>query len=299
MPDSSSSNSSEPLPTGPVVLLLLDGWGIAPAGESNIISLAKTPAFANLVKEYPVAALQTGNRSLNARYLTIGAGKEIADETEKADSTLSSVVAAAGLKQKKIVETERLAALTYFFNGRREDRFAGESWQTVSSLAANKSVKPLLALKRTARELVKTLESEDRPAFIAAALPLLDIVAPTGDLKTIRLAAEALDDVLEEIMIALETQEGTMIVTAAGGNAERMFMPGTDLLDASLTANPVPFLICGRRFQGRTIGLEDPMNSDLSLLAPAGTLADIAPTILSLLGLTPPPEMTGADLLAD
>ena len=70
-----------------------------------------------------------------------------------------------------------------------------------------------------------------------------------------------------------------------------------DMPDAARTDNPVPLIIVGKAFKGKTIGLADPLNSDLSLLAPVGTLADVAPTILRILGREAPPEMTGKSLL--
>jgi bisphosphoglycerate-independent phosphoglycerate mutase (AlkP superfamily) len=145
-PDSESSRRPRP-----VVLLLLGGWGIAPATEANAITAAKTPFFSRLVREYPVALLRPGQKSLNARYLTLGTGREFSTENSAVAVTLTSVIAAAGLKQIKITVAERLAALTYFFNGHAENKFSGEDWKIISSLVGRTPAGPLLILKRTVK----------------------------------------------------------------------------------------------------------------------------------------------------
>ena len=291
-----NQETKSPRPT-PVVLLLLDGWGIAPAGEANAIMAAKIPTWSNLIKEYPVATLAAGNKSLNTRYLTIGAGRDISVEDEKINITLTTALAAAGLKQKKIAETERLAALTYFFNGGQESKAAGEDWQIITSAATGKNDKLSLTLKRTVGEIIKTISSNEPPDFIVAVLPYLDLVAARGEFLAVKQAAETVDKNLKKILAAIEAKNGLLIISAAAGNAEKMLNLGTELADTEITANPVPLLIIGKEFKGKTIGLADAMSNDLSLLAPAGTLADIAPTILHILGIEPPLEMSGKSLL--
>lgn len=279
-----------------VVLLLIDGWGVAPANEFNAITLAKTPIFLNLIKEYPVALLGPGTCSWNARYLTIGAGQEITSEDTEPLVTLSTVLAAAKLKQIKIAETERFAALTYFFNGRAEQKLSGEEWKIISSAGGQAAVKPALALQRTVKEIVKTVEADETFDFIVAAMPYLDLVAAASDVAVVKKAVEFLDKSLRPILAAVESKNGVLIISAAGGNVERMHHPGTDLIDNDKTSNPVPVIIIGPEFKGKTIGLADPLNNDLSLLATAGTLADLAPTVLQIMNLDKPIEMTGQGL---
>ncbi len=279
-----------------VVLLLIDGWGVAPANDANAIAAAKTPVFLNFIKEYPVALLSPSSSSWNARYLALGSGQDIQDENTECSTNLSLVISQAGLRQVKIAETERFAALTHFFNTQHEDKYSLEDWKIISSTAKAKIAKPVLTLRKTAKEITKTL-NDGSISFIAAALPCLDLTAAGGDMAQTRKAVEAVDKALKEIYLAVAQKEGVLIITSAGGNAEKMKDIATDLPDAGLTDNPVPFLIIGADYKGKTIGLADPLNNDLSSLTPAGTLADVAPTILKILGLPKSDEMTGISLV--
>jgi bisphosphoglycerate-independent phosphoglycerate mutase (AlkP superfamily) len=291
--------TSEPSPRPrPVVLLLLDGWGIAPASAANLITATPTPTWLSLIKEYPVALLATGAQSLNARYLMIGTGQEQMAEGSGVPVTLTSVVAAANLRQIKIAETERLAALTNIFNGYADTKAAGEDWRIISSEAGDKTVKPLLALKRTVKEICREIDAAQPRDLSVAAVPYLDLVARSGDLAAAKKAVAALDKYLRSIVTAVQAKAGVLIISAAAGNMERIRNLATEMVDTEITANPVPLIIVGAEFVGRTIGLADPLNDDLSLLAPAGTLADLAPTILGIMGLVIPPEMTGKNLLS-
>lgn len=280
-----------------VVLLLLDGWGVAPNTEANAITSAKTPVFLNLIKEYPIAVLRTGPKNWNVRYLTIGTGQEITDENTESVVTLSTVVASAGLKQIKIAETERFAALTHFFNGHAENKAKGEEWKIVSSEAGDKSIKPLLALRRIVKEIIKEINSDDSRDLIVASVPYLDLIALSGNLAEMKKAVEFLDKNLRLIWAAVAAKNGVLLISSAAGNVERASNLATDLVDTDMTDNPVPLIIVGSEFKGKTIGLAEPLNNDLSLLAPSGSLADLAPTILDIMGLAVPPEMTGRSLL--
>ncbi len=279
----------------PVVLLLLDGWGIASANEANAITAAKTPVFLKIVQEYPVAALNPGKLSLNERYLVLGSGQnEITEDT----LGLSAIISKAGLKQLKLAETERFAALTTMFNGRQEDRFSGEDWKIISSAENNHSVKPFLVFKRSVKALLEAINKEDDSyAFIAASLPYLDLTASTGDFSAAKKAVADIDKSLKAILAAVLEKKGLLIISSAAGNAEKMRDFSTDMIDNSITVNPVPFIICSEDYKGKTIGLSDPMNNDLSLLAPAGNFSALAPSILKILGIEQPESMKGKSLI--
>jgi len=280
----------------PVFLLLLDGWGVAPSSEANAIRSAKIPVWLNLIKEYPVGILNPGQETLNARYLTLGTGQALNDENQETELTLTKIISAAGKKQIKITETERLAALTHFFNGHNETKAAGEDWLIVSSEAGDHSLKPALALKRITREVLKTIEQE-KYDFGVVVVPTVDLVAASGDLKAVKKAVEAVDQSLKKIKEAVLNKRGILIVSSAQGNAERIKNLATEFPDKEMTSNPVPLVIVGEEYKGKTIGLTDPVNNDLSLLQPIGDLADLAPTILEILDLKPGESMTGKSLI--
>ena len=280
----------------PVVLLLIDGWGIAPSGEANALSFAKTPVFLNLIKEYPVATLKSLGKNPNLNYLGIGVGRELETDDIEPTRGLTKIISEAGLAQIKISETERFAALTHFLNAHNENKEIAEDWLIVSSQSGSHDNKPVLALRRSIKETIKSIES-GKYDFILTSLPFLDLVASAGNFQEVKKAAEVLDSSLKKILTSVREKNGVLIISAAHGNAERMKNVATDLADNEITGNPVPFIIVGEEFKGRTIGLTDTMDNDLSLLEPAGTLADVAPTILKILGIEKSLEMSGESLI--
>lgn len=297
MTNSTSHNNLDiPSSAGPLVLLLLDGWGVAPLSEANAMTSAKTPYLDDLIKDYPVALLAASHKTINARYLSLGAGSDLNDENFVPPISLTKILAHHNLKQIKITETERLAALTHFFNGHEESRILGEEWDIVSSEAGDHSVKPVLALNRISREVVKALNSE-KYNFLTVAIPTLDLVAASGDFEAVKKVLKSIDQNLRKIIESVLHKNGVLIISSACGNAENMKSMTTELIDKNITANPVPLIIVGRDYKGKTIGLSEPLNNDLSLLAPAGNLGDLAPTILDIMNIDKPVEMTGKSLI--
>ncbi|MFA6417050.1 MAG: hypothetical protein WCW61_02550 [Patescibacteria group bacterium] len=279
-----------------VFLLLLDGWGIAEKNEANAISSARIPNFSKMAKEYPAAILEANALNINARYLILGSGLAVSDETQAVGKDLSSIISDAGLKQLKIFDSERLAALSSFFNGRREERLIGEDWLSISLEDDKQEINVLLALKRIFRESVKAVKSR-KYNFIVAACSALDIMAASGDFAETVKTAEALDKALKSLAAEVLDHQGILIISSSAGNAERLKDMVTDLPDKNITDNPVPLIIIGHDFEGKTIGFKDAPNGDLSLLAPAGSLSDIAPTILNLMGIEKDAGMSGISLV--
>lgn len=281
--------------SGPLVFLLLDGLGIAPASEANALSLSKLSVFNDLVTNYPVALLNVKKKSLNARYLSLGSGHHFTIEEAKADDDLTKIISSAGYKQIKIGETERLAALTYFFNGGREGRLLGEDIKIVSSKPTRDNDENQ-AMSKITKELILALESEQYN-FLTVSLPSLDLAAQTGDLEKIIKTANALDKNLAEIVEVALDYEATLVISAACGNAENVKSMATELTDREMTDNSVPLIIVEKKMKGKTFGLSEPVNGDLSLLSPLGGLEDVAPTILELMNLSVPKSMSGHSLI--
>lgn len=291
-------SDSDPCPRPrPLVLLLLDGWGVAPAGEANAISVAKTPFFLTLLRDYPAATLAAGDGDINARYRSLGTGRGTAEAPVENSTSLSAVIATVGGRQIKIAETERFAALTSFFNGGTEEKLPGEEWRIVSSESGRHTIKLPLALRRTVKEIIKAIDDENGYDLIVASMPILDLTAAAGDFAATRQAAEILDRSLASIIDAVDAKGGVAVISAACGNAEKLRNLATELADTEMTDNPVPFIIFGAGFKGQTIGLPDAIGLDLSLIPPAGSLADVAPTILKIMGREKPAGMTGRSLI--
>ncbi len=294
--DSSSDDSININRPKPVVLLLIDGWGVAPLNEANVFSSARIPVFLSFIKEYPVAVLKSFGKNLNLNYLNLGLGQKLTSENIELQPGLTNAIAKAGLKQLKISETERFAAITHFFNGLNENKENSEHWVIVSSESSVSNHKSVLALKRSFKEITRAI-NEDKYNFILVSWPLLDLVSATGDFEDVKKAVETLDTYLKKVSIAVQSKGGVLIVSATHGNVEKIKNVLTELIDNEITDNPVPFLIVGEEFKGKTIGLTDTMDDDLSLLEAAGDLSDIAPTILKILGIEKPDNMKGNSLI--
>lgn len=201
--------------------------------------------------------------------------------SEDIDDTLGAVVAAAGLKQLRTAETEKYAHVTFFLNGGREHPYDGEDRHLVPSPdVATYDLAPAMAATGVADAVIAAVKAGDT-ALIVVNFANTDMVGHTGKLDAAIRAVEAVDDCLGRIGEAVQARGGAFIVTADHGNAEQMFSADGESPHTAHTTNPVPFLIAGRG----QFGLAN------------GRLADIAPTVLALLGLEKPAAMTGRNLI--
>jgi 2,3-bisphosphoglycerate-independent phosphoglycerate mutase len=197
--------------------------------------------------------------------------------------TLGEVVAAAGLTQLRIAETEKYAHVTFFFNGGREALFPGEERTLVPSpKVATYDLKPEMSAGEVTAKLVAAIES-GRFDLIVANYANGDMVGHTGDLAAAITAVETVDSCLGRVAEAVGKAGGALIVTADHGNAEQMRDTGTGQAHTAHTMNRVPVIL---------------VNGPAAVTALAdGRLADVAPSVLDLMGLIRPPEMTGQSLL--
>jgi 2,3-bisphosphoglycerate-independent phosphoglycerate mutase len=201
----------------------------------------------------------------------------VAFPTEKPTNTLGQVLAKLGLRQLRIAETEKYAHVTFFFNGGREQPFEGEDRILIPSpQVATYDKKPEMSALEVTDSLVKAIQSGKYDVIICNyANP--DMVGHTGDFKATIKAIETIDQCLEQIWTALKSVGGELIVTADHGNAEKMYDKQCEQPHTAHTHNAVPFIFASKR----------------SATASAnGSLADVAPTMLYLMGIEPPPEMS-------
>jgi 2,3-bisphosphoglycerate-independent phosphoglycerate mutase len=197
--------------------------------------------------------------------------------------TLGEVVAKAGLQQLRIAETEKYAHVTFFFNGGEEREFPGEARILVPSpKVATYDLKPEMSAYEVTDRLVEAIGSGAYD-FIVVNYANTDMVGHTGDLGAAIKAVEAVDLCLGRLAEAVERAGGVLLITSDHGNAEIMQDTGTGQAHTAHTLNPVPVLLVNARDQG--IRLRD------------GRLADVAPTLLGLIGLPQPEVMTGRSLI--
>lgn len=191
-----------------------------------------------------------------------------------------------GLSQLYISEREKYAHVTYFFNGGHGKPVNGEDWEVIASSGlGNYEKHPQMSSYKLTNIILRKLRNKEYE-FITVNFPNPDMIGHTGNMKAAIKALEVCNKSVNRIYKEIKKQKGTMIVTADHGNIENMFNPKIDEVDTDHTTNPVPFIIANKDFD------KDSLN-----LRKKGILADIAPTVLHLLDIKKPKEMTGKTLI--
>lgn len=212
-------------------------------------------------------------------------------------NSISEIVSRAGLRQLHIAETEKYAHITFFFNGTVETPFAGEERVIIPSpKVPSYAEAPEMSAGEIAKTVVKSIE-DDKYDFYAINFANADMVGHTGEMEATRIACETVDKCVGEIAEHVLAKGGAMVITADHGNAEELLNLQTGERDKEHSNNPVPLIIIAKEFMGQAGPAGDPPEGDLSLMAPVGVLSDVAPTVLNLLGLEKPEEMTGSALI--
>src|SRR3990172_691927 len=190
-------------------------------------------------------------------------------------------IAAQGVKQLRIAETEKYAHVTYFFNGGVETPYPGEERVLVPSpRVATYDLKPEMSAYEVTDKLVEAIPSRRFNAIVCN-YANGDMVGHTGNLAAATQAIEVLDECLGRAVAAMREAGGEVLITADHGNAETMLDPATRQAHTAHTLNLVPVLYVGRRAK----------------IAGRGALQDVAPTLLTMMGLPQPPQMTGQSLI--
>lgn len=190
-------------------------------------------------------------------------------------------ISSLGLKQLRIAETEKYAHVTYFFNGGREQPYSGEDRIMVPSpKVATYDLKPEMSAFEVTDKLEDAILSRQYHAIICN-YANGDMVGHSGNMAAATKAVEALDICIGRVVEAMQSIGGEVIITADHGNAEQMIDHATHQAHTAHTLNPVPFLYIGRKAK----------------LAEGGALRDLAPSLLSMMGLPQPAEMTGHSLI--
>ena len=207
---------------------------------------------------------------------------EIAYKKEELKNTFGEYISRNGLKQLRIAETEKYAHVTFFFNGGEEKQYEGEDRILVPSPKVETyDLKPEMSAYEVCDKVVEAIKSEKYDSIILNfANP--DMVGHTGSIEAAIKALEAIDECVQKVVEAIESVNGVLLITADHGNCEQMIDYETGEPHTAHTTNPVPLAIVGL-----------PSNKKIK----EGRLADLAPTMLDIMGLAKPDEMTGESLL--
>jgi 2,3-bisphosphoglycerate-independent phosphoglycerate mutase len=193
----------------------------------------------------------------------------------------AEVLAEGGRTQFRTAETEKYPHVTYFFNGGHEPPYPGEERRLVpSQRVATYDLAPEMSAPGITDVLCRTIESGDHD-FLLCNYANADMVGHTGVLPAVMKAVETVDGCLGRLLASGEKAGCSVLVTADHGNAEMMIDPTTGGVHTAHTTNPVPFVAVA---------------AEAARLRSGGSLRDVAPTVLQLLGIGPPAEMTGRDL---
>ena len=198
------------------------------------------------------------------------------------NNVLGEYLAKQGKTQLRIAETEKYAHVTFFFSGGREEPFPGEERVLIKSPAvATYDLQPEMSAPEVTDRIVAAIEQQQYDVIIAN-YANGDMVGHTGVFSAAVQAVECLDACLKRIVTALEKVGGEALITADHGNVEQMQDEHTGQAHTAHTCEPVPFIYIGQR---------------PASIRPQGVLADVAPTMLNLMGLPIPEEMTGTPIV--
>ena len=208
---------------------------------------------------------------------------EIAFKKEHLKNTFGEYISNLGLKQLRIAETEKYAHVTFFFNGGQEKQYEGEDRILVASPKVETyDMKPEMSAYEVTEKVVEAINSKKYDSIILNfANP--DMVGHTGNLEAAIKAVETIDECVGKVVNAVNGQNGVLLITADHGNCEQMIDYKTGEPFTAHTVNTVPLIL---------VGMDDVKLKE-------GKLADLAPTMIELMGLEKPQEMTGESIILE
>jgi 2,3-bisphosphoglycerate-independent phosphoglycerate mutase len=219
--------------------------------------------------------------------ILVDEGAHAAFPPEVITMPLGRVISTESLRQLRASESEKERFVTFYFNGQREVIFENEEHLIVPSpKVATYDLKPEMSAYELTNQLIEKMNNGDY-AFVLVNYANPDMVGHTGNIQAGIKAVEAVDQCIDKLASFVLSYGGALIITADHGNVEEMISPHTGKMNTEHSANPVPFIIISKDLVGNSGSLN------------SGILADIAPTVLWLLGLEVPTTMTGRNLLAD
>lgn len=243
----------------------------------------------NIQKQTTTATFQRQKVINNLYFVTMtnyeeGLPVDMAFPPQNIKNPIGKVFADRGLRQLRITETEKERFVTYYMNGQREEIFPGEQRVIIPS----KGVKsydqaPAMSAYEICDEMIKRLKSNMVDVVIAN-ICNGDMVGHTGNLQAAIKACEVVDEVVGKIVNHVLLMNGVVFITADHGNVEEMINTTTGEVDTEHSTYPVPFFVIGKQYNKPS-------------MLPSGILADVAPTILKVMGIEKPSTMTGRALI--
>mgnify|MGYP001573982094 CR=1 FL=1 len=217
----------------------------------------------------------------------------VAYPPEKVVQPLGRVVSEAGKTQLRVAESYKYAHVTYFFNGYEEPPFKNEYRVLIPSLSTPKVYEhPQMMAPAITDRILQAIENQSFD-FILANYANPDTIAHTGNYDATIEAVKAIDKEIGRIIKGIENTETILVITSDHGNAEELLNPMTGSSETQHDPNPVPFHVIAPEFKNKKFYNQN------NIRQPIGILADIAPTILTLMEIPVPKEMTGRNLLRD
>ncbi|MBI5079529.1 2,3-bisphosphoglycerate-independent phosphoglycerate mutase [Candidatus Wolfebacteria bacterium] len=217
----------------------------------------------------------------------------VAFPKEQIENPLSKILADNDKIQLKISETEKYAHITYFFNGEIEPPFNNEYRVLIPSKGdIHYNEHPAMMAPEITNRLIEAIEEQSYD-FILVNYANSDVIAHTGNYQATLEAVKIIDGEIEKVMKAVLERDGALIITSDHGNAERLFDPKTGEPETRHDPNPVPIYLIAKEFMRQN---DEEKIRDAEKI-PIGVLADVAPTILELMKIPKPKEMTGQSLL--
>ncbi len=262
-------------------------WGFDPYAvkyyKKHLVEIPKNPPFKRgpkLENLYFVTMTEYG-KPLNPYVY-------VAFPPQAVDLPLGRIIADRNLRQLRLSESEKERFVTFYFNGQHETIFAGEERHIVESPnVPSYDQKPEMAAEEITKAFLDSLGNENSSnySFVLINFANADMVGHTGNIEVAKKACEVIDECLGKVVERVDSLGGVTIITADHGNAEAMLSPDGKSRTEH-TTNPVPFIVVGKQFLGKNETLQ------------SGILADVAPTVLKLLGIPQPSSQTGRPLLA-
>jgi 2,3-bisphosphoglycerate-independent phosphoglycerate mutase len=286
------------------ILIILDGWGIGENDESNPLFLAKTGTLRTIQSQFSGGALTASGPSIGLSWeapstsqighYILGTGRNVQknfpNEIGEQKGTLGEALAKAGKNQMRITESARYREITFFMNGLRETPYENEYRVEIPTSGKSVEENPSLMAEAITDRIMLALNDRGFD-FIVANYWNASAAAEAGNLPLAIHAAEIIDREIGKLTKIALAEGHTLILVGSHGNAEEILNPETGKPDTKNNPHPVPFFIVGNQYEKRGKKGEK--------LETIGILADAAPTILSIMGIQIPPEMTGENILEE